>query len=314
MTSTRRIILFSLVLFISCIQKQEKKAQKQNKASDSTKLIEVEELLNNTPRKNIKIIDFRTNEEYRKGHIPGALNIWRNDIEDKTMDYKGMMAQKEVIETLFSNKGISNDDQLIIYDDKGSPDASRLWWMLKYYGFHNVKLLNGGLSSWKKINGEISQETREINPTKFRLPKTLNNELVINKEEVLQLIKLESDHVKLIDARTLNEFNGSTLKQGAFKSGRIPKSKHIDWAVAIDFGKTNTFKSPSMLKEIYRDYDIKENDTIIVYCHSGVRSAHTTFVLTELLGYKNVKNYDGSWIEWSYYNLPVINENSTILN
>jgi len=119
--------------------------------------------------------------------------------------------------------------------------------------------------------------------------------------------------VFLVDARSAEEYEGQLQKAGAKKAGRIPKSIHIDWSEAVDYGNTYTFKPISELEKIYGSIGASKEDTIIVYCHSGVRSSHTSFVLTQLLDYKNVLNYDGSWIEWSYYDhLPFENDFITL--
>ena len=112
----------------------------------------------------------------------------------------------------------------------------------------------------------------------------------------------------LIDTRTKEEFLGEYIKKGAFKAGKIPKSKLIDWANAINYDGDKKIKSKAELNEIYAG--LNKNDTLYVYCHSGVRSAHTTFVLTQILGYKNILNYDGSWTEWSYYEKLLLNKDN----
>jgi thiosulfate/3-mercaptopyruvate sulfurtransferase len=124
--------------------------------------------------------------------------------------------------------------------------------------------------------------------------------MVIEKEDLLKLITSEFSNFVLLDARSADEFSGNALKAGAKKAGRIPGSIHIDWAEAIDYDGSHTFKPREELERIYAKLGADREDTIVVYCHSGVRSSHTTFVLTELLDYKHVLNYDGSWIEWSY--------------
>ncbi|MBQ4819655.1 sulfurtransferase [Aquimarina sp. MMG016] len=301
------ITILGLLLF-SCSktkEKVEKEAAPVTKAEIKTyfsteHIIEAEELLSISKQKHIKIIDFRKSKIYNKAHINGALNIWRTDIENNSYPYKGMMAKKEQIETLFSKLGIKNEDTLIVYDDRGACDAARLWWVLKNYNFESVKLLNGGLKAWQKVGGTTTAETVSIDPSEFTLPANSSFDLWIGKDEIMETLNSNGNDI-ILDTRNIDEFSGKRQKNGASKGGRIPKSILIDWSEAIDYNETHKFKSYDELENTYNHMKASKNDPIITYCHSGVRSAHTTFVLTELLGYKNVKNYDGSWVEWSYF-------------
>lgn len=280
---------------------------------NSEHVIESEKLLSILTQSNIKIIDFRQPEHYRNDHIKNAINIWRTDIEDASYPYKGMMAKKVQIETLFSKLGIKNNDTLILYDDRGACDAARLWWVLKNYGFESVMVLNGGLQAWEKAGGIVTKEIPSVTPSGFKLPTQSPFELWISKEEIMKIL-VSDKNAFIFDTRTTDEFSGKRQKTGAYKGGRIPKSIRIDWASTVDYHKTQKFKSLKELEQIYSDIGASKNDMIITYCHSGVRSAHTTFVLTELLGYKNVKNYDGSWVEWSYFDeLPFEKDSVTVL-
>ena len=300
-------ILFIVVIIASC--KTDKGPDKA--IAEASYLIEAEQLKAIINEPNIKIIDFRKNALYKNEHIAGASNIWRTDIEDPSFNYSGMMAPKAQIEQLFGKLGIKTNDTLIIYDDNGLCDASRLWWILQNYDFTNVKLLHGGLRSWKAINGEISNETPRVNETVFKLNKNSKMRYYVSKEQLLEAL---NSNVVILDTRTTDEFSGKRQKKGASKGGRIPNSIHIDWAEAVNYNGDKRFKTLKELEIIYNTLKIKRNDPIILYCHSGVRSAHTTFVLTQLLGYKNVKNYDGSWTEWSHFNdLPVKKDSITLI-
>jgi thiosulfate/3-mercaptopyruvate sulfurtransferase len=287
------------ILFWSC---------KEHRASDTLAsygdyVIEANELMALIEHPNIKILDFRKNNLYDKGHIAKAINISRDDIEDASYPYSGVMARKSQIEELFSKLGINSDDTVIVYDDSGMCEASRLWWILQNYNFKNIKLLNGGFLSWVDINGETSTENPVIKPTSFKLPANSLMNYYISKEE---LIEVQKSNVIIIDTRTLDEYSGKHQKHGASKAGRIPNSIHVDWADNIYFNGDKRLKPIEEIRKNYDKLNLKNTDIIILYCHSGVRSAHTTFVLTQLLGFKNVKNYDGSWVEWSYHNdLPV---------
>lgn len=309
-----KISIVMLLVFMSCKNEKtidkssseiEKEVEKQNY------LIEAEDFQKIKNQEHIKIIDFRKPKFYNESHIKGALNMWRTDIEDTSFPYKGMMATKTQIEKLFSSLGISNKDRLVIYDDNGLCDATRLWWILQNYDYTNVKLINGGFSAWKNIDGEVDNIKPSVTVSNFKLPEKTSMKYYVSKDDMLSAVK---NNTFILDTRTTDEFTGKRHKKNAFKGGRIPHSKLIDWAEAIEYHDTKKFKSLSELQQIYNRLELSKDDNIIVYCHSGVRSAHTTFVLTQLLGYTHVKNYDGSWTEWSYFDdLPFEQDSITTI-
>lgn len=273
-------------------------------------LIEVEELQKIIKAPTIRIIDFRKPELYNQEHIENAINIWRTDIEDQEFPYDGMMANQFQLETLFSNLGIGNSDTLVVYDDNGLCDSARLWWVLQNYNFNRVLLLHGGISEWKKLGGTTTNLKTEKTASKFTFKGKPSMKFLIHKEDVLKTNKQQY----VIDTRTADEYSGKRQKKGAFKGGRIPHSIWMDWTNAIHYHGDKKLKSIQKLDSIYSTIVPSKSDSIIVYCHSGFRSAHTTFVLTELLGYQNVKNYDGSWSEWSYFNdLPFEKDSITLI-
>jgi len=264
-----------------------------------TPLIEAHALANIIYEDSVVVVDMRKPEDYQKGHIPGAVNIWRTDIQTDTLPYTGMIASKHQIETLLGNLGISNNHFLIIYDDKASCDAARLWWALDFYGFERSALLDGGIKAWQQV-GQLTNLKTQRSVKNFSFPENYSSSRFVDLEALKTQYK--DTNMVIIDSRTLDEYHGYYKKTGAYDSGRIPGSVHIDWAVNVDF-ETQQFKS---IKDIKANYNLIDSlATIAVYCHSGVRSAHTTFVLTQLLGFKHVKNYDGSWTEWSYHKLPI---------
>ncbi|MGB5820394.1 MAG: sulfurtransferase [Saonia sp.] len=299
-------ILFIVLSIFSCKRSQKEHVPypkaKSNAYFNSEQLIDAEELLYISGNKNIKLVDFRKAEKFSQGHIDGAVHIWRTDIENTSYPYKGMIPKKEVVEVLLGQLGISQQDTIVVYDNKGLTDAARFWWILKNYGFDAVRLLNGGLSAWEAINGSLVTKTKTPKPTIFKFPSESPADVWTNKEDLLAVITSDKQSTIILDARTAEEYRGKSIKEGAAKAGRIPKSIHIGWEEAMDNEKTGKFKPFQELEKIYSQMQASKKDTIIVYCHTGARSSHTTFVLTELLGYENVRNYDGSWAEWSQFN------------
>lgn len=303
-----------LLAFTACKDKVKDEVVTIEKANEHTEfnyLIEVDELQKIAKEPNIKILDFRKSDFYANEHIEGAMNIWRTDIENASYSYNGMMPGREQMETLFSGLGINTSNTIIIYDDNALVDSSRLWWILQNYDFTNVRLLNGGISAWKAQNGPISTETPVTTKANFKLSYTPSMKYHISKEKMIQAV---ANKTIIVDARTDDEYSGKRQKEGATKGGRIPNSILIDWAETVNYNGDKKIKSIEDLEKIYSRLGASKDDTIIAYCHSGVRSAHTTFVLTQMLGYKNVKNYDGSWTEWSQFNdLPSVQDSLTTI-
>lgn len=318
MNSRSSYILICLIFLVSCKNLEEQKVtEAANVIADTSKSItnvtEAEALLIALDGPKLKVVDFRKQEDYRKGHIPNAVSMYRSDIEDGTYPYKGMMASKTAIETLFSKLGIKNGDTLVVYDDRGGTDAARLWWVLQNYDYPTVKLLNGGFDAWIAAKGPVTSTETLVEPSNFILPKAGSMRYLIKLEELQNMLSRKTKPL-ILDVRTADEYSGKRQKSGAARAGRIPDSELIDWSKAIDYYGTHKFRPYEELEALYGTLGVSKNDTIITYCHTGVRSAHTTFVLSQLLGYANVKNYDGSWSEWSYHvDLPIERDSKTLI-
>jgi len=245
-------------------------------------------------------------------HIPDAINLWRPDFRSKSESkVKGMRCSKEELENLFSKIGVDSSSQLIIYDTKGSVDAFRFTWVLDYYEYRNHKVLNGGLVTWKKHGYPTNSDTstKEIIPTDFRLEAQKEADILASAEEVLHAI--DDGNTIIVDTREEYEYLGQPFissdkihmyKKGAFAAGAIPTAIHFNWSNLSDLSDDQRIKCKKDLLHDLSNNGITPDKNIIVYCQSGSRSSHTAFVLRNILNYPSVRNYDGSWIEWTYLN------------
>ena len=294
------VLLIWLVAALgACNSNSEPKQIDAADYASSECLIEAEELSNKLNSKNrIKLIDLRKPADFAQGHIENSINVWRNQITDTSYNYDGMMPTQTQVETLLSQLGINPSDTIVIYDDKAECDAARLWWILKFYGHKHIKLLNGGLKSWLASGEELSTITSNSYSSEYRF--TANHDSTILALHQLVAESFNDSELVLLDTRGTEEYSAQTHKDGAARPGHIENAKDFDWSMAVDYEGTQKFLPVEELKSCYATIGIDGTKSVITYCHSGVRSAHTLFVLTELLGYRNIKNYDGSWIEWSH--------------
>ena len=248
---------------------------------------------------SVMIVDTRKPNEYAEGHIAGAINISRPDIRSKSYPFGGMMATRDSIALMLGSKGVSGEHLLLLYDGRGGVEATRLWWVLRRYGHRNVKILDGGLLEWKDAGYLLSKSIPKMRVTEFSFTENRSEQLCANLDTLIKAMN-DTNYV-IIDTRTKEEFTGEKQKTGAFKAGRIPNSVWIDWSQNIDYYGTQKFKNEQKMRELYEWFGVTKDKRIVTYCHSGTRSSHTAFTLSHLLGYPNVHNYDGSWIEWSYH-------------
>ncbi len=246
---------------------------------------------------DIVILDIRKAADYALGHIPGAQNIFRGDYSasEDTYGFGGMRASREDFEVLLGNLGVSDDTMILAYDAKGDYDAARFWWQLDMNGFRNIKLIDGGIVAWEAAGFEVSTQVPEVVPTNFTFSVEANTDRIATVEMVIDAIN--DPNVVILDTRSLEEMTGESLKNGASRPGRIPTAVWLEYKASLDEYKS--FLDVDTLRAQFAEIGVTPDKTIIAYCQSGVRSAHTTFVLSQLLGFENVLNYDGSWIEWS---------------
>lgn len=295
------IIVVVGILIASCNNTDES----NKKAINFDKLISCEETLSIIKQNptNYKIIDIRPIQEYNKGHIPNAINTWRPEYENKNGKIKGLMANKDQMELLLQKWGILENDTLILYDGNGNSNSCRLWWILKQYGFDNVKILNGSFISWKQMNYPLDNFVPKTKISRI----SLNDLRLKNYANITDVQNHIIENRTLLDSRTLEEFDGKIKKANVERAGHIPNAIRLDWSelVEIGTGGNGTFKDINSIRGKLERIHVAEDDDIIVYCESGVRSACVTFVLSEILGYTKVRNYDGSWREWANTDLEI---------
>jgi len=235
-------------------------------------------------------------EVYNQGHIKNSIYL---DIspwyEDKTkIGTAGIVSSKEKFERLMGEQGISNSDAVVLYGMPGSAYVGRALWTFKYHGHENVAYLNGGITEWVEKKGKESlvKDIPEIIPTSYK--STQQENIKITADELYE--NLDNPDVIIIDTRTPEEYSGQKIKKGVSRGGHIPGATNIEWYGAT-ISPDETLKSKEELELIYKD--IPRDKEIIVYCQTGTRSSNPFFVLKYILGYPNVKNYDGSWDEWT---------------
>jgi thiosulfate/3-mercaptopyruvate sulfurtransferase len=234
---------------------------------------------------------------YEEGHIPGAVKLhWKDDLQDAIE--RDIVEQAE-FERLMGSRGIRNDTTIVLYGDKNNWFAAYAYWYLKIYGHKEVRLLDGGRQKWIDEERELTTDAPSVAATSYSASPR-DESIRVFRDTVLA--GLEADAIELVDVRSPQEYSGELMappgyeQEGASRTGHIPGAQSIPWAQAVrDDG---TFKGADELRELYGGKGVTADKEVRAYCRIGERSAHTWFVLRELLGYKDVRNYDGSWTEW----------------
>jgi thiosulfate/3-mercaptopyruvate sulfurtransferase len=248
---------------------------------------------------NLRIIE--SDEDvllYDTGHIPGAQKIdWHADLNDDLVrDY----VSREQFQELLRSKGIDESTTVIFYGDKNNWWATYAFWVFQLFGFTNAKILDGGRAKWEAEGRPMETEVPKFPRTQYTAPERHDERIRAFMTDVRRHL---DRHGKLIDVRSPDEYTGKKLhmpdypQEGALRGGHIPSARNVPWARAAN--SDGTFKSAKELREIYeKEQGLSPNDDVVAYCRIGERSSHTWFVLTYLLGYDRVRNYDGSWTEW----------------
>ena len=246
---------------------------------------------------SVRIVEVDENPAlYQEAHIPGAIGFdWRKDLQDQVR--RDFLGPKEFGE-LFGSRGISNDHTIVLYGDRNNWFAAYTYWYLKYYGHDDVKLMNGPREKWISEGRPTSTDAPAYDGAKFNV-STERDEIRAKRNRVHDAL---DSSTKLVDVRSPQEFSGELIamagyeQEGAQRAGHIPGAASVPWAQAVT--EDGTFKPADDLRELYTAKGVLAEEPIIAYCRIGERSAHTWFVLHELLGHDDVRNYDGSWTEW----------------
>jgi thiosulfate/3-mercaptopyruvate sulfurtransferase len=234
---------------------------------------------------------------YDEGHIPGAVKLhWQEDLQDSV---ERDIVERETFERVLGERGIGNDTAVVLYGDKNNWFAAYAYWYLKVYGHGDVRILDGGRQKWIDEGREVTTDPPSPGAKSYSAPER-DESIRAYRDQVREW--LEASDRALVDVRSPGEYAGELVappgyeQEGAQRAGHIPGAASIPWASAVrDDG---TFKSSAELRELYTGKGVTADKEVTAYCRIGERSAHTWFVLSELLGYEHVRNYDGSWTEW----------------
>jgi thiosulfate/3-mercaptopyruvate sulfurtransferase len=262
-------------------------------------LVSTEWVASHTDDPSVRLVE--SNEDillYDTGHIPGAVKVdWHADLNDPVQrDY----VSREGFESLMRRLGIGNDTTVIFYGDKNNWWATYSFWVFQLFGHTNARVMDGGRAKWVAEGRELTRDVPAYPPSHYVASERSDTKIRAFRDDVLAHI---SSKKPLVDVRSQGEYAGTLLhmpdypQEGAVRGGHIPGAKSVPWARAAN--PDATFKNADDLRAIYeQEQGLTSNDDIIAYCRIGERSSHTWFVLTYLLGYPNVRNYDGSWTEW----------------
>ena len=252
--------------------------------------------------KDPKVRLIESNEDtllYSSGHIPGAVHVdWTSDLNDPIRrDY----ITREAFDSLMSRTGASRDTTVIFYGDKNNWWACYAFWVFQLFGHTNAKVMDGGRVKWLKENRALSRDVPSYPRTEYKASDRNDAPIRAYREEVLAHLKKQG---QLVDVRSPEEYAGTRMhmpdypNEGALRGGHIPGAKSVPWARAIN-PEDGTFKTAGELRKLYcEDQKLAPGQATIAYCRIGERSSHTWFALKYLLGFENVRNYDGSWTEW----------------
>ncbi len=262
-------------------------------------LVETDWVAEHLADPNVRVVE--SDEDillYDQGHVPGSVMVdWVGDLNDRVRrDY----LDRAGFERLCAEKGIRNDTTVVFYGDKNNWWATYAFWVFQLFGHANARVMNGGRKKWIDEGRPLSKETPRHAAANYHAPERADYKIRAFRDQVLGHLQANKP---LVDVRSAPEYSGELLhmeaypNEGALRGGHIPGARNVPWGKAVK--EDGTFKTPADLRRLYeQDNGLSADQDIIAYCRIGERSSHTWFVLTYLLGYPNVRNYDGSWTEY----------------
>ena len=256
-------------------------------------LIETQDLAAIASNPDVRVLDVRLPHEYRAGHLPGAVNLPAPATDDLDANRHGFPIYPERAQELFRAAGVNNASRVVVYDNQGNRFAARLFYVLEFFGHHQVQVLNGGIRKWFAEGRPLTTEVPSIPPGDFT-PKP-NSTLLVTSQWVEQHLK--DQKVRLVDARSPAEYSGQWMMVGAH-AGHIPGAVDIEWTRMITPGEISSFLDAPALAKIFTEAGVTRNETVVTYCMTGMCASEVYFAL-RLLGYDHVRMYDGSWQDWS---------------
>lgn len=259
------------------------------------KLVTTAWVAENATKPNVLVLDLRKKEDYDAGHIPGA--SWINSADLSATDkngVKGQIAPAEKVASVISAVGAKPDSTIVLYDASNNLSSSRVLWVLEVYGHKDVRVMNGTWTVWQAEAKPVTKDAPKSTATQYAFTAAPNEGIIANFDEI---VKAVGDPSKVIcDARTPEEYAGRDVRSK--NGGHVPSAVNVNYTLANS--KDGKYLPAEDLRKLYADAGVKAADsqTVYTYCQTGVRAAHSWFVLKYLVGYKNVENYDGSWEEW----------------
>jgi thiosulfate/3-mercaptopyruvate sulfurtransferase len=257
-------------------------------------IIATEELAGLLANPEVKILDARGEDDYKAGHIPGAISLPSPKTQYVERGVPGVLAPVEKLEALFGDLGIKPTDTLVLYDDIVGEPVARLFWTFDVLGHAKVRVLNGGMSKWAKEGRPISKDAPSLAPVKY----TAKPDWSKFADAAYVLVSLKNPQVALVDNRGPKEWSGEVASRQVRRAGRIPGAKNVDWELNLTTVEgVKVLKGADEMAKLYEGAGATKDKEIIVYCRTGMRSSHAYLAL-KLLGYPKVRNYDPSMIEW----------------